>query len=86
MEVKQGMLFIFDDIIPRYFYMKNTYIPLDIIFINENKTIVSFQKNTKPLDEKSLPSNVPAKYVLEVNAGKVDEWGISEGNYVTFND
>ena len=70
------MLFIFDDEKERYFYMKNTKIPLDIIYINSNKTIVSFQKSAKPFDESSLPSNAPAQYVLEINAGLVDALGL----------
>jgi uncharacterized membrane protein (UPF0127 family) len=70
------MLFVFEDELPRSFYMKNTRISLDLIFINENKKIVSFQKNAQPFDERSLPSNAPAKYVLEVNAGLVDTWGL----------
>ena len=76
MKDNQGMLFVFEDEQPRSFYMKNTRIPLDLIFINKNKKIVSFQKNAQPFDERSLPSNVPAKYVLEVNAGLVDSWGL----------
>ncbi|MGC1203775.1 MAG: DUF192 domain-containing protein [Flavobacteriaceae bacterium] len=85
MEKNQGMLFVFDDAQPRSFYMKNTQISLDLIFINENKTIVSFQKNAKPFDESSLPSNTPAKYVLEVNAGLVDTWIITVGDSISFN-
>tara|TARA_R110000868_G_scaffold274570_1_gene534033 strand:- start:503 stop:985 length:483 start_codon:yes stop_codon:yes gene_type:complete len=85
MEKNQGMLFVFDDEQPRSFYMKNTQISLDLIFINENKTIVSFQKNAKPFDESSLPSNTPAKYVLEVNAGLVNEWIVSVGDSINFN-
>tara|TARA_R110000868_G_scaffold139529_3_gene354441 strand:+ start:436 stop:912 length:477 start_codon:yes stop_codon:yes gene_type:complete len=77
MKDNQGMLFVFDDEEPRSFYMKNTQIPLDLIFINESKKIVSFQKNAQPFNEASLPSNAPAKYVLEVNAGLVDTWGLT---------
>lgn len=84
METNQGMLFVFDDEIPRYFYMKNTKIPLDIIYISADKTIVSFQKNAKPFDESSLPSNAPAKYVLEINAGLADAWGLSVGDRLSF--
>jgi uncharacterized membrane protein (UPF0127 family) len=80
----QGMLFVFDDVTKRYFYMKNTKIPLDIIYIDANKTIVSFQKNAKPFDESSLPSKVPAKYVLEVNAGLVDALGVSVGDTISY--
>lgn len=80
----QGMLFIFDDEKERFFYMKNTKIPLDLIYINANKAIVSVQKNAKPFDESSLPSNAPAKYVLEVNAGLVDVWGIAVGDQIIY--
>ncbi|WP_100615645.1 DUF192 domain-containing protein [Confluentibacter citreus] len=84
METNQGMLFVFDDVMERYFFMKNTQIPLDIIYIGANKKIVSYQKNAKPFDETSLPSNVPAKYVLEVNAGLVDTWLLKEGDSLSW--
>ena len=86
MAKNQGMLFVFSDVRERSFYMKNTRIPLDLIFIDENKTIVSFQKNAKPLDESSLPSNAPAKYVLEVNAGRTDAWGVAVDDVVDFTE
>ena len=86
MQAKQGMLFIFEDESERYFYMKNTKIPLDLIYINADKNIVSFQKNAKPFDETSLPSNAPAKYVLEINAGLIDTWHLSVGDRITFNE
>lgn len=86
MESNQGMLFIFDDIKERFFYMKNTKIPLDLIYINENKHIVSFQKNAKPYDESSLPSILPAKYVLEINAGLVDSWHLNVGDSIHYSN
>ena len=86
MKDSQGMLFVFDDERPRSFYMKNTRIPLDIIYISEDKKIVSFQKNAKPFDETSLPSNAPAKYVLEVNAGLSDLWSIAIGNAIEYSE
>ena len=76
MKDTQGMLFAFEREEPRYFYMKNTQIPLDIIYIDAKFRIVSFAKRTIPMDETSLPSNAPAKYVLEVNAGLSDRWGL----------
>ena len=82
---EQAMLFLFEDEQPRSFYMKNTLIPLDIIYLNKDKAIVSIQKNAKPLNEASLPSKKPAKYVLEVNAGLSDVWNLSEGDYIDFN-
>ncbi|MBC2846684.1 DUF192 domain-containing protein [Winogradskyella flava] len=84
LESNNGMLFIFPDVDFRSFYMKNTKIPLDIIYINENKEIVSFQKNAKPFDETSLPSEAPAKYVLEINAGLSDEWQLEVGDKISF--
>lgn len=84
MEPNQGMLFVFDDEEERFFYMKNTQIPLDIIYIDANKKIVSFQKNAKPFNETSLPSHVPAKYVLEVNAGMADAWSLKEGDSISY--
>lgn len=84
METNQGMLFVFDDVVERHFYMKNTQISLDIIYLDANRKIVSFQKNAKPFDETSLPSNVPAKYVLEVNAGMSDVWSVKEGDSISF--
>ena len=84
METNQGMLFIFPDETQRYFYMKNTKIALDIIYISGNKTIVSFQKNAKPFNESSLPSTFPAKYVLEVNAGLSDAWSLRIGDRIQF--
>ena len=84
MQNNQGMLFVFDDVRERSFYMKNTKIPLDLIFINNNNTIVSFQKNAKPFDESSLQSNAPAKYVLEVNASLVDAWKLSIGDSISY--
>jgi len=84
LETNHGMLFIFPDSQMRSFYMKNTKIPLDIIYIDENKTIVSFQKNAKPMDETSLPSEAPAKYVLEINDGLADVWDLNVGDTISF--
>lgn len=76
----QGMLFVFPDEAERSFYMKNTYIPLDIIYFNVDTIAISIHENTIPLDDTSILSNGPAKYVLEVNAGKVKEWEFQVGD------
>ncbi|NNM24197.1 MAG: DUF192 domain-containing protein [Flavobacteriaceae bacterium] len=80
----RGMLFIFEDERPRSFYMKNTQFALDIIFLNAENKVVSIQKNAKPFDKASLPSEGPAKYVLEVNAGLTDQWGLEPGDIMDF--
>jgi uncharacterized membrane protein (UPF0127 family) len=84
MQNDRGMLFIFENEIRRSFYMKNTEFALDIIFINSDNEIVSIQKNAKPFDKSSLPSDAPAKYVLEINAGLSDQWGLEVGDLIEF--
>jgi len=84
LEDHQSMLFIFPNEQYRSFYMKNTKIPLDIIYFDAQKRIVSIQKNAKPFDETSLPSEAPAQYVLEVNAGLSDLWGLEKGDYISY--
>jgi hypothetical protein len=84
MQNNQAMLFIFPDVEMRSFYMKNTLIPLDIIYIDETEKVVSIQKNAKPMDETALPSKAPAKYVLEINAGLSDQLNIVKGDSIAF--
>jgi uncharacterized membrane protein (UPF0127 family) len=81
---QQGMLFIFEEAQYLAFYMKNTKISLDILYLNEDKEIVEIYENTVIMDETALPSNSIAKYVLEVNAGKAKEWQIETGDYIKF--
>lgn len=81
---EQAMLFVFPEADYRAFYMKNTKFPLDIIYIDADKNIVSFQKNAQPNNEASLPSNVPAKYVLEVNGGLADQWELKVGDKIEY--
>jgi len=75
----QGMLFIFPKEDIYSFWMKNTLIPLDIIWINQNKKVVFISKNNQLCENNSCPSinpGVEAKYVLEINAGLSEELGI----------
>ena len=85
MNRNQGMLFIFNDLRVHNFHMKNTQIPLDLIFINEKLEIASFQENAKPLDESPLSSQVPIKYVLEINAGLAEKWLLEVGDRISYN-
>lgn len=82
----QGMLFVFPSEEMRSFYMKNTAISLDILYINANYEIVSIVKNAKPYDETSLPSNAPAQYVLELNGGSADRWKIQVGDTISVSE
>ena len=79
-----GMLFKYDNEELRLFWMKNTYISLDIIFADKNKRIVTIRRFTEPLSIASISSNSPAQYVLEVNAGFTQKYGIHEGDRLEF--
>lgn len=84
MEESQGMLFIGTEEEEKGFWMKNTYIALDIIYVNANREIVSIGKYAKPQSTESIPSGVPAQYVVEVVAGFCDKYGIGEGDKISF--
>lgn len=80
----QGMLFVYHEEKPRSFWMKNTYMPLDIIYINRSGTIVSIRSGTTPLSIESIMSDKPAQYALEVNAGFCVKYQINEGDRIKF--
>ena len=82
----EGMLFIFplEKIIQ--LWMKNTYIPLDVIFISENKVIVDIKKNMEKLSETIVKSKVKSRYALEFNAGLINKLNIEIGDKVLFNE
>lgn len=85
MEMTQGMLFIYEDERPRpSFYMKNTKIPLDLIYISEKKKVVEINRNAKPFDETPIRAQQPAQYVLEVKAGFADQYQITDSLTVNF--
>jgi len=80
-----GMLFIFPDSQPRAFWMKNTLIPLDILYFNHNRNLVSVQANVPPCKNTTTrcpnyPSTKAAQYVLEINAGLADKYGFKLGD------
>lgn len=81
---KQGMLFIFPNDEYRSFWMANTPLPLDIIYVDSERNIVTVRRNTVPFSEESIPSTAPARYVVEVNAGFCNRHGILEGASVSW--
>ncbi len=84
MKDTQGMFFIFPYEFPQSFWMRNTVMPLDIIFVNKANEIVKIHKNAVPFDENSYPSVRPAIYVVEVNAGYSEKHGIEEGDKIVW--
>jgi hypothetical protein len=81
----QGMIFIFEGDEIRSFWMKNTVLPLDMIFVNSKDEIVTIHKNTTPYSEQSYSSSKPAQFVIEVNAGYTDRHKISVGDHIVWN-
>jgi len=78
----QGMLFDFHSDQPVRFWMKNTYIPLDMIFIRSDGRILNIAENTTPMSEKEVPSAGPVQAVLEVRGGTARKLGIAPGDRV----
>jgi uncharacterized protein len=79
-----GMLFIFDEEIKHVFTMKNTFIPLDIIFIGRDMRIAGWVENSKPLSQEKFEIAQPSQYVLEVNPFYCRDHGIAVGDEVSF--
>ncbi|PLX90289.1 MAG: hypothetical protein C0614_00860 [Desulfuromonas sp.] len=77
-----GMLFVYEENRPRSFWMKNTYIPLDMIFLDRDGKIVNIVEKTQPLSVRSCRSVLPARYVIEVNAGFCEKYGVAVGGIV----
>ncbi|MER0238383.1 DUF192 domain-containing protein [Fulvimarina sp. MAC8] len=77
-----GMLFEFGMTREVSMWMKNTLIPLDMLFIEEDGTILSIARNTKPLSLDVIPSGGPVRYVLELNGGAAKRLGVEPGDKV----
>lgn len=85
MPADHGMLFVFDKADVRTFWMKNTHIPLDILYFDRNYKLVSAQDRVPPCLNAGnncpvYPSTGPAQYVLELNAGLADKLGVKPGD------
>jgi uncharacterized protein len=83
----RGMFFIFGAEFMQAFWMKNTLIPLDILYFDKKLRLVSTQSNVPPCKADpcpSYPSSGPAQYVLELNAGIADKLGVKPGDVLEF--
>ncbi len=75
-----GMLFVYPTERPVAFWMHNTRIPLDMIFIDARGEVVGVHENAKPFDETPIPSGAPVRFVLEINGGLARAIGIGPGS------
>ena len=85
MEADRGMFFIFRREAPRSFWMRNTRIPLDIIYLDSGLNVVSISADTPPCRTRqcpSYPSEGPAQFVLELNAGQAEAIGLDSGDQI----
>ena len=79
---RTGMFFPYEEPDRHSFWMANTYIPLDIIFVGPDSQIVDIAKNTRPLSEQHIRPDTPAQYVVEVRAGFADRYGLSDSTRI----
>lgn len=84
MDTESGMIFVFDKPQPVVMWMKDTYIPLDIIFIKQDGAIISIAENTVPLSTSEIYSGGDVIAVLEINAMLTKQLGIKPGDKVIF--
>ena len=84
MDENHGMLFLMAEERVQSFWMRNTYISLDMIFIDRTMTVVGVVENTTPLSDESRSVGKPSKYVVEVNAGWAAKNGVGPGTRVRF--
>ena len=82
MEENQGMLFVFNPPRRVSMWMRNTPMPLDILFINRNGKIINIEENTTPYSTKALSSGGSIYWVLEINGGLAKKMGIKAGDLV----
>jgi len=80
MAADHGMLFDFKDTRPVAMWMKNTLIPLDMLFLDERGRVVNVAVNAKPLSLDIIPSAGPVRYVLEINGGAAARYGAKAGD------
>ncbi len=80
----QGMFFIFPEQDEQIFWMKDTKISLDIIFVSNDLKIIHIARHTVPYSKEPIPSLYPAKYVVEVNAGFCDTHQIQKLGYIRY--
>ena len=79
---ERGMLFDFAVEQPVMMWMKNTYIPLDMVFMSHDGHVVGIARNAEPLSERIIPSGAPAAGVLELNGGEAETIGLKVGDVV----
>lgn len=78
----RGMLFIFDEVSEGSMWMKNTPLPLDIVFVDADSQVINVHRRTTPFSEEPIEPAAPRKFVVEVRAGFADKFGVTDSSWV----
>jgi uncharacterized protein len=82
LKYNHGLLFDFGSYVDIQFWMKNTFIPLDIIYLDHNYKVIEYKENLIPLSEKMININKKFRYAIEVNAGTIKNNNIKKNDYI----
>ena len=86
LDENKGMIFSYNESKIHSMWMKNTFIPLDILFLDENYKILGFVKNTKPFSTESVNINKPSMHVVELNAGSIQNFNLKKNDILHFKE
>lgn len=78
----EAALFMMNETKIQSFWMKNTYIPLDMIFLSSQGVVMGFYENARPFNLSPHKINLPSKYVIEVNSGFIKKYNIEKGDII----
>lgn len=82
---RHGLLFDYNGYTNNSFWMKNTYIPLDILFLDDSMIIIDYAENTIPMDLRKISSKVEYRYGIELNAGSIQKFKMNIGDKIKIN-
>ena len=80
-----GMLFKYNDSRNRSMWMKNTFIPLDILFLDKNYKLIDYVENTVPFSLEKISINKPSQNIIELNGGSVKKFNLKKNQIINFN-
>ena len=80
-----GMLFKYNNSRNRSMWMKNTFIPLDILFLDKNYKLIDYVENTVPFSLKKISINEPSQNIIELNGGSVKKFNLKKNQIINFN-
>jgi len=83
---QEGMLFVMHQGYDNAVWMKNTYISLDVIFLDDSMKVIGYKTNTTPLSSERIRINQPSSYILEMNADSVTQLHINIGDSIQFTE